>query len=138
MVEGVYFLIVATIPQIVLTLFGLILMSIAIFFLLRKILNREFEHHFWLAMKEILPLILYPLLYSLVFFGRMIGLSASNESVVFVATSTLVLIFMCSISLHISLLVRSNGRSGLCTKMGEEEKKLISAQSQYNSETTAS
>ena len=136
--ESVYVLILATIPQIVLTQFGLILMSIAIFSILRKIRKREFEDHFWLAMKEILPLILYPLLYLLVYFARMIGLSASKESVVIVTTVTSILIHMCSISLPISLLVRSNVRSGLCSKMGEEEKELISVQSHYNSETTES
>ena len=124
--ERVSLLEVATITQIVLTLFGLILMSIAIFSLIRKIRKWEFEHHFWLAMKEILPLVLYPLLYSLVLFGRTIGFSASQESIiVIVGDVTFVLILMCSISLPISLLVRSNVRSGLCHKKGEEEKELI-------------
>ncbi|KAL5474728.1 hypothetical protein EMCRGX_G026715 [Ephydatia muelleri] len=66
-----YVLLISAIPQIILTQFGLFIMSIAMISLLRKIYLKFYEHHYWLAMKEILPLMLFPLLYSLVFFGRM-------------------------------------------------------------------
>lgn len=108
-----YVLLISAIPQIILTQFGLFIMSIAMISLLRKIYLKFYEHHYWLAMKEILPLMLFPLLYSLVFFGRMVGLLASKDPSL-VGEVTIALILTCSVSLPVSLLVRPGIRRSLC------------------------
>ena len=131
-VTFIYSLAIATVPQIVLTQFGLLLMSIAIISLLRRIYLKIFEHHYWIVVKEILPVMLFPLLYSLVFFGRMIGLiivGKNNPGLVGTVTIALILT-ACSVSLPISLLLRPNVRKALSlfcdSRVDEEETEMIS------------
>lgn len=116
----IYLLAIATIPQIVLTQFGFLMMSIAIFHILRKICLKLYEHHYRLAMKEILPLMLYPLIYSLVFFGRMIGvLTGSDPSLV--GSITVALILTCSVFIPVSLLLRPGVRHSFCHASAQYE-----------------
>lgn len=121
-----FVLYIVVIPQIILTQFGLILLSIAIIHLLRKIYLNLYEHHYWLAMKEILPLMLFPLLYSLVYFGRMIGLFVGSD-VFLISEITLVLILTCSVLLPVSLLARPGIRRSLCHASAKDEDEELSA-----------
>ena len=120
-----------TVPQIVLTQFGLLLMSIAIISLLRRIYLKFFEQHYWIVVKEILPMMLFHCSIRLVFFGRMIGLIiVGKNNPGFIGKVTIALILTFSVSLPISLLLRPSVCKALSlfcdSRVDEEETEMIS------------
>ena len=123
-VTFIYSLAISTVPQIVLTQFGFSLMSIAIISLLRKMYLKIFEQHYWIVVKEILPVMLFPTIYSLVFFGRMIGLIGGFHFGL-VDVLTVALNITCSVFLPISLLLRPGIRRSLCREVDKEKEELI-------------
>lgn len=125
----VYALWLVSVPHVVMTQFGLLLMVVAILVLARRLYKKVLKHHHWFAIKEIVPLILYPLVYSFIFFARMIGLSAGNSSTLFGEVSVC-FIQLCSIALPVSLIVRANFRRTIChcrTGSREENNELSTA-----------
>ena len=101
------------VPNLLLSLMGLTLIGWAIFVLIAKLIGKTFEHYLWIAMKEILPLAIYPTVYMLILLGRIVGLSSgvySNE----VSLSFMALTQLSSCALPLSLLVRPGIRDALC------------------------
>lgn len=123
--NSVYALWLVSVPHVMLTQLSLLLMGCAILALLRRVYKKILSHHHWNAIKEIAPLTLYPLVYSAIFFGRMVGLLAGNSSTLF-GEVTVCLIQLCSTTLPSSLLMRSRFRSALCPMRSREEEKELS------------
>ena len=109
------------VPNFTVTLMGLILMAITIAALVRKFILKVLQLHQWAAIKEILPLAIYPTLFMLILLARLIALVSGNytydASVAFAS-----LIQMCSAALPVSLLMRSNLRNRLCCRKKRGEK----------------
>ena len=127
--NAVYALWLVSVPHVTLTQLSLLLMGLALLALSRRVYKKILKHryHHWYAIKEIAPLMLYPIVYSAIFFGRMVGLLAGNSSTLF-GEVTVCLIQLCSATLPLSLLVRSSVRSALCrVQLREEEKELSTA-----------
>lgn len=127
----IYTITVVVVPHILFTFSGFLLMSLALLALGKRVKQKFLERQHWLAIKDILPLAPYPLLYSLIWFARMIGLSVKNNSSV-LGEVTVALIQASSILLPLSLLVRSSVRSKLCPQRNQrddekEQLKVITA-----------
>ena len=129
----VYSLWIVAVPHVVLTQFSLLLMGVAILALLRRVYKNILTRHHWSAIKEIAPSTLYPIAYSIIFFGRMIGLAAGYSSTLFGEVSVC-LIQLCSITLPLSLILRSGVRRAICRKQSreDEDKELSHVNPRYS------
>lgn len=136
----IYTLTIVIVPHILLTLSGFLLMAMALLTLVKRMHQKVLQRQQWLAIKDILPLAPYPLLYSLIWFVRTIGLAANNNSSV-LGEATVALIQTSSMLLPLSLIVRSSVRDKLCrccrgpNQRGNEEKLQITA-SDFSSHET--
>ena len=108
----IYTITVVVVPHILLTFSGFLLMTLALLALGKRVRQKFLERQHWLAIREILPLVPYPLLYSLVWFMRMLGLAVKNNSSV-LGEVTVALIETISVVLPLSLIMRSSVRSKL-------------------------
>ena len=124
----VYEMALNVVPNFTVTLIGLMLMAITIAALVRKFILKVLQLHQWAAIKEILPLAIYPTLYMLIFLARMIALVSGNYTYD-VSVASVSLVQMCSTALPVSLLMRSNLRNSLCCrkKRGEKDPLMTSA-----------
>eukprot|EP00731_Ephydatia_muelleri_P021341 Em0013g1068a len=76
----VYEMALNVVPNFTVTLIGLMLMAITIAALVRKFILKVLQLHQWAAIKEILPLAIYPTLYMLIFLARMIALVSGKSA----------------------------------------------------------
>ena len=114
------------VPIFTLMLIGLILMVIAVAALVRKFILKVLQLYQWAAIKEILPLAIYPTLYILIFLARMIIIVSgryNNEA----GLASMALVQMCSAALPVSLLMRSSLRRRLCQKKRGENVPLVTS-----------
>ena len=110
-----YTVAIVVVPQLLLTMSGLALILIAILSLGKKVVQKFLAHHHWLAIRDILPLSLYPLVYSLVWLARLLDIAIDDNFRVFgIVTSAL--LQACSVVLPLSLLLRSSVRNKLCRR----------------------
>ena len=118
----IYRLVVHIVPHLLLTLFGLALLLAAVLSLARKACARTpklLGHQYWLAMKGILPLMLYPLFYSLIYLMSVISLIWGTHSHFLNVTGTeafVAMIQMCSGLLLLSLLLGPRVRENICRR----------------------
>ena len=106
-------------PNFLLLVLDLSLLGGAITFLTRKAFAKVLKSQHWLAVREILPLTIYPVAYMLVVSGRLLALVAgkyTND----VGHAFMALNQLCSLALPVSLLLRSSVRSRLCSRKKEE------------------
>ena len=68
------------VPNLLLSLLGLTLIVWAVVVLTTKLIGKAFEHHLWIATKEILPLAVYPTVCILVHLWRMIVFASGKYS----------------------------------------------------------
>eukprot|EP00731_Ephydatia_muelleri_P020107 Em0012g932a len=113
-----YALAIVVVPQVVLTLSSLLLILVAVSSLVRKVAKRFLKQHHWLVIRDIMPLVPYPLVHSLVWLARLIDLSVGTKLRPF-SIVTVVLLQSCSVILPLSLLVRSSVRSKLCRRINQ-------------------
>ncbi|KAL5489504.1 hypothetical protein EMCRGX_G018601 [Ephydatia muelleri] len=140
----IYTITIVVVPHILLTFSGFLLMMLALFTLANRVRKKIHQRQHWLAIKDILPLAPYPLLYSSVWFVRMLGLAAMNNSSV-LGEITVALIQASSLVLPLSLIVRSSVRDKLACRCcwsamnkrdGEKEQLQATAASDYSSHDT--
>ena len=119
-----YVLALNTLPNFLLSLVGLSLIGGAIFVITRKVITGNSERFFGILIKEKLPLALYPTIYMLLIFARLIptlsGIYTNIVSLAFMA-----MIQLSSFTLPLSLLLRPSVRRTLCqsTKIDDLEDK---------------
>ena len=114
-----YAMAVNVVPNFLLLVLDLSLLGGAITFLTRKAFAKVLKSQHWLAVREILPLTIYPVAYMLVVSGRLLALVAgkyTND----VGHAFMALNQLCSLALPVSLLLRSSVRSRLCSRKKEE------------------
>ncbi|KAL5489505.1 hypothetical protein EMCRGX_G018602 [Ephydatia muelleri] len=97
---------------------SLLLILVAVSSLVRKVAKRFLKQHHWLVIRDIMPLVPYPLVHSLVWLARLIDLSVGTKLRPF-GIVTVVLLQSCSVILPLSLLVRSSVRSKLCRRIDQ-------------------
>ena len=110
------------VPNLLLSLLGLTLIVWAVVVLTTKLIGKAFEHYLWIAMKEILPLAIYPTVYMLILLWRMIVFASgkySNE----VGLSFMAVVQLSSCALPLSLLVQPKIRHTLCHSREAKESK---------------
>ena len=119
-------------------------MVLALLTLAWRVRQKFLQRQHWLAIKDILPLAPYPLLYTLVWLVRMFGLAARNNSSV-LGEITVALIQASSLVLPLSLIVRSSVREKLACRCGrwsaadkraEREKLQVADARNYSSHDT--
>ena len=120
----VYSLWIVAVPHVALTQLSLLLMGVAVLALARRVYKKVQKSHHWQAIRHVAPTSLYPIAYSAIFFGRMVGLAAGYSSTLF-GEVIVCLIQLCSITLPLSLIVRSSVRSALSRKRSREEDKVL-------------
>ena len=119
----VYQMAINVVPNFLLLVLCLSLLTAAVASLTRNALAKVLMSQHWLAIKEILPLAIYPLCYMLVVSGRLLALVVgkyTND----VGHSFMALSQLCSLTLPVSLLLRSNLRRSLCSRKKEEHMPL--------------
>eukprot|EP00731_Ephydatia_muelleri_P031138 Em0022g652a len=116
------------IPNLLLTLMGLALLLAAIIALVRRVIARDLGRYFGKALREIVPMGIYPTFYMLILLARMIALTTgkytSNAGLSFMALNQI-----CSMMLPLSLLVRPKVHRMLFSKNIEEKEALVPYQS---------
>ena len=115
----VYTLAINLIPILLLTILGLILICIALVTVTKKTIGRNLQRHHWLAIKEILPLTIFPSVYLAIILGRIVAVFSGKFSYD-VADVFMVLEQTSSFAVPLSLLVRVNVRRSLCRCRGSE------------------
>ena len=124
------------VPHFALTLFGLASMMVAVAALLwRKEKQRILQLHYSSAIKDILPLMIYPTLYLTFSLARLLVSAAGafnwKVNLVFAAAFQ-----SCSVALPLSLLVRYQVRYKLCPKrMREEREYILTSSTPFYAET---
>ena len=100
------------VPNFFLSVLSLALLAIAVLSLSKKAAKKILQPQHWMAIKEILPLLIFPIVYLLVVFGRLLALVSGvyyhNVAQAFMGLSQL-----CSIALPTSLILRSSVRQNL-------------------------
>ena len=109
----VYQLVINMIPRLLLTILSLILICIALITVKKKMIGRNLQRHHWLAIKEILPLTIFPSVFLAIILGRMVAVFSGKFSYD-VADVFMVLEQTTSFAVPLSLLVRANVRQRLC------------------------
>ena len=109
----VYVLAINLIPSLLLTILSLVLICVALVSLTKKTIGRNLQRHHWLAIKEILPLTIFPSVYLAIVLGRIVAVLSGKFSYD-VADAFLVLEQASSFAVPLSLLVRVNVRRRLC------------------------
>ena len=118
-----YQLTINIVPILLLSIVSVVLVVLAVLSLAKqKFIRKDLTLQHWQAIKELLPLTIYPLVYILIFFGRMIAL-VSDKYLNEVALAFTALQGMGSVALPFSLLIRSNVQKRLCRRdmYGEKE-----------------
>lgn len=129
-----YVLAISTVPFFLMSLLGVALLGASIASLVRKISQTFLRHQHWLAVKEILPLVFFPLFYSLIFLGRAIAegvyrmkgtYDVSLDAVIVVS-----LVHACALTVPLSLVSQSGVRVklcvGCCRRHQREERRPLS------------
>ena len=126
-----YGMAINVVPNLVLALLGLTQILGAIFVLYRKVFGKDLERYLWIAIKEILPLAIFPTCYLLVTLGRMLAI-LTNKYTTDAAQAFMALLQLCSCTLPLSLLVQPYVRQRLCRGIrtkAEEKEHLMSLSS---------
>lgn len=127
----IYQMAINVVPYFLLQVLGLSLMAVAILSLARKAIQKVLQSQHWSAVRDILPLTIYPLLYMLVVSARLLALVTGtythDASHAFFA-----LIQSCSVALPLSLLLRSAVRRRLCVPKIEEKIPLTTTLDEEN------
>ena len=111
----IYEMSINVVPNLLLTLVGLALLLAAIIVLVRKIFARDLGRYFGKALRDILPMGIYPMIYMVILFARMIALSTgkyTNDITLSFVVSTQ----LSSIALPLSLLIQPSVILALCPK----------------------
>ena len=111
----IYEMSINVVPNLLLTLVGLALLLAAIIVLVRKIFARDLGRYFGKALRDILPMGIYPMIYVLILLARMIALSTgkyTND----IGLSFMVFTQLSSIALPLSLLIQPRVILALCPK----------------------
>eukprot|EP00731_Ephydatia_muelleri_P038558 Em0804g6a len=120
-----------TVPYFLMSLLGVVFLGVSIAWLVRKISQTFLRHQHWLAVKEILPLIFFPLFYSLLYLGRAIAegiyrtkgtYDASLDGVVVVS-----LVHACALTVPLSLVSQSGVRVKLCVGCRRQKGRSVSS-----------
>ena len=120
-----YILFLNTLPNLLLSVVGLLFIGIAICVLIRKIRIGS-EYFVSIATKEKLPLALYPTVYMLILFARlMFALSDNYKHEAALAFMIMTQLSYCTLPL--SLLLRPSVRHTLCRSMKQGEKENLIA-----------
>ena len=112
------------VPNLLLTLVGLSHLLAAIVVLVRIIITRDLGLHFAKALREIVPMGIYPIFYMLILLARMIALTTgkyTND----VGLSFMALTQLCSITLPLSLLLRPKVYRTLFPRKIEAKEALV-------------
>ena len=109
----VYQMAINLIPSFLLTIMSLILICVALVSVTKKTIGRNLQRHHWLAIKEILPLTIFPSVYLAIQLGRIVAMVSGKFSYD-VADAFLVLEQANSFAVPLSLLVRLSIRERLC------------------------
>ena len=109
----VYQMAINLIPSFSLTILSLILICFALVSVTKKTIGRNLQRHHWLAIKEILPLTMFPSVYLAIGLGRIVAMVSGKFSYD-VADAFLVLEQANSFAVPLSLLVRLSIRERLC------------------------
>ena len=120
----IYEMTINVVPNLLLTLVGLSLLLAAIIVLVRKFFARDLERYFGNALRDIVPMGIYPTFYMLILLARMIALTTgkyTND----VGLSFMALTQLCSITLPLSLLLRPKVIHMLFPKNIEETEALV-------------
>ncbi|KAL5460182.1 hypothetical protein EMCRGX_G033610, partial [Ephydatia muelleri] len=124
----IYEMTINAVPNLLLTLVGLALLLAAIIALVRRVIARDLGHYFGNALREIVPMGIYPTFYMLILLARMIALTTgkytSDAGLSFMALNQI-----CSMMLPLSLLVRPKVHRMLFSKKIEEKEALVPYQS---------
>ena len=141
LVAYIYGMVTNLIPQLLLNACSLGLLLASILALIRKAVLVQLQsllgRHYWLAVKEIAPLILYPLLYTLIYLASVISLvdaGAQNDTGISDLLGTMMFVAgtqTCSILLLLSLMIRSSVRKVLCQQRRQGERDLLSSVSAH-------
>ena len=119
-----YQLAINMVPSIFLITLSLSLIGGAVFVVTKKTIGKNLERHHRLAIKEILPLTLYPFLYLMIVVGRIVAV-LSGKFVYDVADAFMALEQLSSFAVPLSLLIRVSIRQrlfhGYPNKLGEME-----------------
>ena len=122
----VYLIVVNIVPNLLLSLLGLSLIGGAIIVLLRKVTIGNLERFFRIAMKENLPLALYPTVHMLILFSRLVTtLSRMKYSLDLVGVAFMIMFQLSSCILPLSLLLRPSVRRTLCRSKKVREKEML-------------
>ena len=104
------------VPSFFLHVVDVVLILAAIFALIRSSRRGLLKHKHWLAIKEILPLIMFPLVYIVIEFGRIVVDFAGNGSEFYYALSDVVsvcLFEIATVTVPLSLILQSGFRDQL-------------------------
>ena len=108
----IYQMTVNVVPNFLLSVLSLALLAIAVVQLSKKAAKKVLQHQHWMAIKEILPLAIYPIAYLLIVVGRLFalvgGVYSADAANAFMGLSQL-----CSIVLPMSLILHSSVRQNL-------------------------
>ena len=122
----IYQMTINVVPSFLLTVLSLALFAIAVASLSKKAVKKVLQPQHWIAIKEILPLALYPIVYLLVVLGRLLALVSGVYSHD-VAHAFMGVIQLCSIALPMSLILRSSVRQNVRQRKKTEELPLATS-----------
>ena len=120
----IYEMTINVVPNLLLTLVGLALLLAAIIGVVKIFIARGLGRHFGKALREIVPMGIYPTFYMLILLTRMIALSTGKYTSD-VGFSFMALTQLCSMTLPLSLLLRPNVRRTLLSKKKIEGTKAL-------------
>ena len=134
----IYGLVIHVVPHLLLTLTGLVLLITAIISLARKVSVKSpkpIDRLYCVTMKGILPLMVYPLFYSLIYLMSVISLIWKTNHHFLNVTGTVVfvsLIQMCSCLLLLSLVLGPRFRGNLCLRARSVKDELPTSFESHN------